>query len=364
MKMSEIHSNATGSDNVPICFIKMLSPHILPILVHLFNSIIDSRIYPSIWKKAIVTPIPKFSDPSLPKDFRPISVLPAVSKILEKILLHQISIHLDNPEMPLLAKHQSGYRRGYSTTTALVKVTHDIYTKFDRNQCTVMVLVDFSLAFNCVNHQYLRRKLASEFQFSDEACELVAAFLNQRSQTVKVGNQTSNERPVPDGTPQGSCLSALLFSLYINSIPVQLKCNYQLYADDLQLYISGPAQDVDRLIATVNEDLSTIERWARLNSLYPNPLKTQAIIFSRNSVEPRDRIVFCGEPILFADTVINLGLRMDKHMTWTGQVNDVTARVFGTLRTFRRFTPVLSISTRKKLHSTINHHSVPHRTVM
>lgn len=103
MKMSEIHSNATGSDNVPICFIKMLSPHILPILVHLFNSIIDSRIYPSIWKKAIVTPIPKSSDPSLPKDFRPISVLPAVSKILEKVLLHQISIHLDNPEMPLLA---------------------------------------------------------------------------------------------------------------------------------------------------------------------------------------------------------------------------------------------------------------------
>ncbi|XP_062714249.1 uncharacterized protein LOC134291014 [Aedes albopictus] len=113
-----------------------------------------------------------------------ISVLPALSKILEKILLDQISEHLDNPNRPLLAKHQSGYRKGFSTTTALVKITHDIYTNLDQNRCTVMVLVDFSLAFNCVNHRRLQNKLISEFQFSDEAGELVAAFLSQRSQAV------------------------------------------------------------------------------------------------------------------------------------------------------------------------------------
>ncbi|KXJ70645.1 hypothetical protein RP20_CCG022859 [Aedes albopictus] len=122
--MSEITSNATGSDGLPISFLKMLSPFILPLLVHLFNSIIRSQTFPDIWKKAIVTPIPKKSNPVEPKDFRPISVLPAMSKILEKILLAQINTHLATE--PFFAKHQSAYRRSHSTTTALAKVTHDV----------------------------------------------------------------------------------------------------------------------------------------------------------------------------------------------------------------------------------------------
>ncbi|KXJ76100.1 hypothetical protein RP20_CCG010352 [Aedes albopictus] len=220
-KIFEIQTNAAGSDNIPISFIKMMCPFILPLLCHLFNTIIETHTFPSLWKTAIVTPIPKTSNPTTPKDFRPISVLPAVSKVLEKILLGQISEHLDNPNARLLARNQSGYRKGFSTTTALAKVVHDVYSNFE-NSCTIMVLVDFSLAFNCVDHRMLRTKLNEEFLFSRTACDLVSSFLGERHQTVRVGDKMSAVREVTDGTPQGSCLSALLFSLYINNLPTTL----------------------------------------------------------------------------------------------------------------------------------------------
>ncbi|XP_038117511.1 uncharacterized protein LOC119769397 [Culex quinquefasciatus] len=213
-----------------------------------------------------------------------------------------------------------------------------------------MVLVDFSLAFNCVDHRLLAAKLNEEFRFSETACRLVSSFLGQRQQAVRSGNGTSAMREVVDGTPQGSCLSALLFSLYINSLPATLKCKYQLYADDLQIYLSGPISEVDELIRTVNEDLDAITRWATGNSLHPNPKKTQAIIFNKTGrVEPQTDIVFDGVVVPLLDTVTNLGLQFDHNMTWKHQVNTVVQKAFNTLRTLRRFTPVLSTATRRKL---------------
>lgn len=349
-KIYEITTSATGIDDIPISFVKLLCPHILPLLVHLFNMIIDSRTFPAIWKKAIVTPIPKSSNPVGPKDYRPISVLPALSKIFEKVLLDQITEYLDNHQPDLLAKHQSGYRKRYSTTTALTKVSHDIYNNLDGSRCTVMVLVDLSLAFNCVKHQKLDTKLKEEFGFCPAACDLVTSYLEHRTQMVKIGGRMSAEKMLTDGTPQGSCLSALLFTLYINSMPNVLHCEYHMYADDLQIYISGSIQDVDQMIDALNADLDAVERWTAANNLFPNPKKTQAIIFCKQgTIAPQSRISFCGEFIPLSLEVTNLGLKMDNNMKWTSQVNDITRKVFGTIKVFRRFAPVLTTSTRRKL---------------
>ncbi|XP_062714232.1 uncharacterized protein LOC134291005 [Aedes albopictus] len=349
-KIYDIQTNATGSDEVPISFIKLLCPFILPHLSHLYNSIIESKSFPANWKKAIITPIPKQPNPILPKDFRPISVLPAISKVLEKILLSQITEHLDNPNAPLLARFQSGYRNRYSTTTALAKVVHDVYMNLDNDLCTVMILVDFSLAFNCVSHEILGNKLRREFFFSQAACDLISSFLVRRKQSVRLGGVVSGERDIVDGTPQGSCLSALLFSMYINSLPLSLKCNYHLYADDLQVYISGPASEIDRLVREINIDLEAISRWADANRLAPNPQKTQAIIFNKSRpIMPQTNIIFCGEVVPLSTEVTNLGLKLDRCLSWSHQVNDVVLRTYNVLRTFRRFASVLSLATRRKL---------------
>ncbi|XP_065089086.1 uncharacterized protein LOC135710442 [Ochlerotatus camptorhynchus] len=241
---------------------------------------------------AIVTPIPKSSKPTSPKDFRPISVLPAVSKVLEKILLSQITDHLDVSTPALLAKHQSGYRKNHSTTTDQVK----------------------------------------------------------RSQVVDLGGTPSNPRNLTDGTPQRSCLSILLFSLYISSLPGVLKCEYHLYADDLQIYISGPASEINRLIEAINQDLLAIERWATENRLFPNPKKTQAIVFCRDgAIIPQNDIRFCDETITLSNKVTNLGPIIDSNLKWTDQINEVTKKIYNTLRTFRRFLGMLSRQIRMKL---------------
>ena len=132
-KVFEIQTNAAGNDSIPISFVKSLCPFLLSVLCHLFNEIIRTQSFPALWKTAIVTPIPKTSNPTQPKDYRPISVLPAISKVFD----------LDDSDPQLLAHNQSGYRKGFSTTTALVKVIQDIYENFDENRCTVMFLVDF-----------------------------------------------------------------------------------------------------------------------------------------------------------------------------------------------------------------------------
>ncbi|XP_038119646.1 uncharacterized protein LOC119769902 [Culex quinquefasciatus] len=213
-----------------------------------------------------------------------------------------------------------------------------------------MVLVDFSLAFNCVNHRLLGQKLNDEFHFSRSACRLVSSFLGQRSQSVRHRDTVSSVRAVNDGTPQGSCLSALLFSLSINSLPSVLRCSHQLYADDLQIYTSGPVSEINELVKKINEDLEAITRWANANYLHPNPKKTQAVIFCRTGiVEPQEEITFSGEIVQLSSTVTNLGLQMDKNMTWAPQVNGVVQKAFNTLRTFRRFAAVLSTGTRRKL---------------
>lgn len=212
------------------------------------------------------------------------------------------------------------------------------------------MLVDFSLAFNCVDHRILRTKLNEEFLFSRTACDLVSSFLGERHQTVRVGDKMSAVREVTDGTPQGSCLSALLLSLYSNNLPTTLKCNYQLYADDLQIYISGLIDNIDRLVRIINEDLNAIAQWAKQNRLYPNPKKTQMIVFSKTgTVRPQTDVVFDGEVIPPSNRVVNLGLHLDNNLTWSHQVNTVVQKVYNTLETFRRFAAVLSMPTRHKL---------------
>lgn len=129
-----------------------------------------------------------------------------------------------------------------------------------------------------------------------------------------------------------------------------MKCSYHLYADDLQVYVSGPVSDVDRLVQIINTDLVSIVRWAVENRLTPNPKKTKAIIFSKaESVSPQTSITFFGETVPLSSEVTNLGLKLDRCLTWTHQVNDVVMKTYNVLRTFRRFASVLSMQTRRKL---------------
>lgn len=211
-------------------------------------------------KKAIVNPIPKVKDPSELGDYRQISILPVASKVCERVLETQIRTFVENNN--LLSEYQSGFRPKHSTTTALLKVVDDISLFWERWYCTILCLLDFKKAFDLVPHVKLVQKLNNFFSFSPRACKLILAYLSNRTQKVKLGNDMSSDKIVTSGTPQGGILSAILFSMFIDDITRVVDIPIYLYADDTQIYFAGPANDPQAIVAKINSNLDSISTWA------------------------------------------------------------------------------------------------------
>ncbi|XP_075162960.1 uncharacterized protein LOC142235586 [Haematobia irritans] len=201
-----IKSNAAGFDNIYPQLIKIILPHILPYITHLFNMILTTGNYPSAWKYAKIIPTPKTSD-----EYRPISILPFLSKVFERIIHNQISKYLN--EENLLSSRQSGFRPKHSCITALIDVTEEIRSKLDDGLLSCLVLLDHSKAFDCVDHKRLCAKLLILYNFSHSASSLVYNYLCERSQSVVVGSLVSKPLNINRGVPQGSILGPLLFYL-------------------------------------------------------------------------------------------------------------------------------------------------------
>lgn len=173
--ISSIKSNAAGEDGIPIRFIKLILPLIIDHLTHITNYCLMTSTFPDCWKLASVIPVAKKLKISSANDFRPISILPCLSKVLEKVIAKQICSHLH--QQSLLYPLQSGFRAGHSCSTAMVNVLNDIRIKFDEGYVTLLCLLDFSKAFDTVNHELLCWKLQRYFNFSSSATRLLKSFL-------------------------------------------------------------------------------------------------------------------------------------------------------------------------------------------
>jgi Reverse transcriptase (RNA-dependent DNA polymerase) len=176
--LKQISTEALGEDCIPASFLKLLSPFIIPYLTYIVNACFTQSYFPKAWKIAIVRPLPKVGNPGSVSDFRPISILPAMSKIIERIMKDQMQWFVDNNE--LLSPLQSGFRRGFSTTTAMTKVVDDLARVFDRGDVTAYALIDFRKAFDLVPHDKLLEKLKTQFNFSSFACNLLKSYLSDR----------------------------------------------------------------------------------------------------------------------------------------------------------------------------------------
>lgn len=148
-----LKSNAIGLDDIPLKFIKIILPLLLPYLTHIFNYILTSSKFPTIWKLAKLIPIGKKTSPTTPKDYRPISILSSLSKALEKIMESQISTYLLLHNF--ICPDQSGFRRQHSTLSALLKIIDDLLSQLDHGRIGVLTLLDFSKAFDSVRHDLL-----------------------------------------------------------------------------------------------------------------------------------------------------------------------------------------------------------------
>lgn len=324
-----IKSNAAGDDEIHPKFLKILLPQLLPIITHIFNKIIASSCYPSKWKKAKIIPIPKSNS-----DYRPIAILPFLSKAFERLLHNQMSLFLDNNN--LITDRQSGFRKKHSCLTALIDVVEDLRKDIDERKVTFLVLLDHSKAFDTVDHKILCYKLRNMFNFSSTSTRLMSSYLENRSQYVHTNTRNSNCLSLQRGVPQGSIVGPLLFSLYANDLPNQLqKFKVRMYADDVQLYASCKVTSINECIQTLNQELERVFIWATANGLSINPQKSKCIVIKKKLLEtgPIPNIHLNNQQINTVDHVKNLGIMFNTTLTWTNHINYACGRTYSMLRT-------------------------------
>ena len=263
-------NKANGPDGISAFMLKATARSIASPLAQLFNISLASGKFPEMWKIASIVPIPKSGDKSDPSNYRSISLLSIVSKLLEKIVYAILWDHL--LEHAPISDRQWGFQRGKSTTTALLSANHDWFSLLDR-QCDVLcVFFDFRKAFDSVPHKNILEKL-SRIGFPPNILSWLCSYLSDRKQYVLVNGEHSTSTLVCSGVPQGSVLGPLLFLLYTNDLTnlhLSQKSTLSLYADDMLLYkpITSDISYVE-----MQQDINCLFQWSQENVLSFNITK-------------------------------------------------------------------------------------------
>ena len=331
LTFKELHkTNSFGSDAISYRYLKDALPVLCFYITVIVNTSIITGSFPKLWKHPYVVPVFKSGDKDEVGNYRPISLLSIVSKILEKIVATQLMNFLETNK--LLANSQHGFRSNLSTETALMKVNEHIYNNIDIQKVSLLLLLDLSKAFDSVCHETLLRKCnqlhIDEFWFSD--------YLSGRIQSVKIGTNISSPRSVKFGVPQGSILGPILFLIYINDMSDVLKEYFLVqYADDTQIIISGNISDIDDLINRAEIALSVAKNYFQSNGLNVNEKKTQAIFIGSRQfisrIPPNVRIFFGQTPIIPSQSIKNLGIHMDQYMLYDHHISSIVKKTYGVL---------------------------------
>ena len=268
------NKQSSGWDDIPMTIIKYVGPHIAAPFAHICNLSFSSGLFPSEMKTAKVTPVYKGDSRDEFSNYRPISLLPNFSKILEKIMFNRLSEFLNKHE--ILYEQQYGFRQNFSTDLALLELSDKIAESIDAKKYTIGIFVDLSKAFDTLNHGILLKKLF-RYGIRGIANNWFQNYLHERQQYVMFNNVTSTKCKITTGVPQGSILGPLLFLLYINDICRTSEIlKFILYADDTNIFYS--CESLDQLCEVVNRELHGVMQWFRANRLSVNLKKTNFVI--------------------------------------------------------------------------------------
>ena len=317
-------------DPIPTKLLLNCLPELLPLISFIVNESLSKGVFPQQLKEALVRP--SLKKPSLDSEYlsnyRPISNLSFLSKIIEKCVSLQLVKYLEDNS--LLSKFQSGYRKHHSCETATTRIHNDILVTIDKRSKVVLLLLDLSAAFDSVNHQRLLKKLQFSYGIRGVTLEWIRSYLQSRSFSVKVKDSCSPETVLEVGVPQGSILGPLLFILYtkdLEDIASRYNCKIHLYADDTQLYFTFESGDEANLEITLARCMTDIKSWMVVNFLQLNPSKTEVIIISSKydqSSSPTElKISSLDNAHVVNQTVKSLGFHLDSSLSMSDQITSV-----------------------------------------
>ena len=347
-------NKATGLDGISIRLLKFALPAISPGLVNIFNASITSNIFPDAFKKAKVNPIHKKESTHDRSNFRPISILPILSKPLERHVSSAFHEHLKTNK--LLYINQSAYRANHSCETALLNITDKWLKEMDESKLVGTVFLDLSKAFDLVNHNVLQSKL-TKYHISPEALKWFSSYLSNRSQQCFMSGSLSTPLPVKLGVPQGSILGPVLFSIYINDLPLSLKeGEADIYADDTTIWSSG--NTCEEIQQNLQSSLISAEKWFTVNGMVPNTTKTKQLLIGTTQklyhADKNSLDLFLNNTRLKEATNEKIfGVKIDKHLKWDKHIDFLISKLNSRICLLKRAKGYLTIQCRKLLYNAI-----------
>ena len=338
--LSTMKSNkAHGPNSIPITILKDFKAHLSQPLSDILNISFSTGVFPTLFKCAQVIPIFKSGDKLQTNNYRPISLLSNISKIIEKIVHRRLYLFLRQNK--LLFLYQFGFRPGFSTTHALISLTDEIRAALDDDKFACGVFIDLQKAFDTVNHNILLSKL-EYYGVRGVALDWFKTYLTKRTQFTMINNTKSTTKEIKYGVPQGSVLGPLLFLIYINDMNKAIThSKIKHFADDTNiLYSSKSLKDINKKI---NHDLSNLVQWLRANRISLNVKKTDIVIF-----KPKQKIItknlnfrISGQKILPTSSTKYLGLILDENLMFKTQLDILRkklSRANGLLAKIRHYT--------------------------
>ena len=329
-------------------------PKVITLITKIVNLSLGDGLFCREWKTAVVRPLlKKLGLELIFSNFRPVSNLTFISKVIEGCMLLQVSHHCD--EYQLQPDYQSAYREHYSCETAILKVSNDILWGMESQSITALVMLDLSAAFDMVDHDILLSILSNKYGIRGKALQWFDQYLRPRSFKVTINGVYSNDRDLTVSVPQGSCAGANIFNLYCSPLQEVVPEDLQLsgFADDHSIrkaFKASNRQDETNTIAKLQECLISIKHWMDETRLKMNPSKIEFIYFGNAKQLQKctsDSINVAGDLILRSEVIRYLGIWLDSALNFK---THVTKKCKAAMLNFLRIRGIYVTFSQKRLH--------------
>uniref|UniRef100_A0A1B6GDZ7 Reverse transcriptase domain-containing protein n=1 Tax=Cuerna arida TaxID=1464854 RepID=A0A1B6GDZ7_9HEMI len=306
------------------CIIKNTIHLISTPLAYIFNKCLLHGYFPEQLKISKITPVYKKGDKTLCQNYRPISIVPILSKVFEALILKQLSKSFDSNN--LLSEFQYGFRAGRSTTMAVSHISNSILNAFENKESVSMLLFDLTKAFDCIPFDILLTKLKF-YGINNNSIEILKSYLTDRKQFVCIKGKHSSLSTIKAGVPQGSVLGPFLFIVAINDLPRNVPVDCVIYADDTTIFARD--KDVNKLSQILLNAQDIVLNWFSANKLICNQSKTQSIDFSLRKNQPDQSVKL-------------LGIHLDNRLSWKSQINKLSKKLSRVTCLFWKLKPLVS----------------------